>query len=449
MKNLPDRMARWLYQLILRVSPETGRQNRVRLELLHAGEDAASLQESFYIRKLKLCLLVLAAGLALASLMHVQALQKRVLRQKDLVREEFDGEDRELELVADTGSERSEISLVLHTRILSEEEEERYYEKFERELPGLILGENPDADHVTGELNLQEEYEGYPYEVEWRSSDPGLIRATTGKVSEVAQETKVALTAEIIYGEVSRSVEIPVTLVPRDSSPEGQFLEKLKAELEQAEEANRGKEDYPLPETLDDREIRWSRKSEDYSGSVFLGSMLTALLIYFLSDRDLEQELEKRRERMRRRYPDVAWMLTLYMGAGLGARGAFRRIYEEYEDRRQRGDPEDPIYEEIGRTCRELNMGRSEGECYDSLGRRSGSQEYIRLCALLTQNLSKGDSRLLPRLREETEAASRAEVQNCRRAAEEAGTRLLVPMVLLLLVVMVMIMTPAFGGQGF
>ncbi len=448
MKNLPDRAAAALYHLILRFFPDTGSRNRVSLELLHSGGDAGALQESFYVKKLKTSLLVLAVGLAFSSLMHFQTLQKRLVRQDDLVREEFDGEDRELDLVADTGSERSEISLILRTRTLSEEEEQKYYERFARDLPKLILGENPDANHVTKDLNLREEYEGYPYEVEWRSSQPDRIRSFGGKVTEVSEETKVRLTAKITYRDVSRSLEIPVLLIPGESSEADAFGRDLREELERREEEGREEGEYVLPERLGEKEIRWTREASDHSGTVWRGSSLTALVVYFLSDRDLEQELEKRRERMRRRYPDVVWMLTLYMGAGLGAREAFRRIYEEYEGRRKRGDPEDPIYEEIGRTCRELHMGRSEGDCYDTLGRRTGSQEYIRLCALLTQNLSKGDSRLLIRLREETETASRAGVQNCRRAAEEAGTKVLVPMVLLLLVVMVMIMTPAFGAQG-
>lgn len=71
-------------------------------------------------------------------------------------------------------------------------------------------------------------------------------------------------------------------------------------------------------------------------------------------------------------------------------------------------------------------------------------QEYIRLTTLLTQNLKRGNSSLLERLREEADKVSEERLQRIRKLGEEAGTSLLVPMVMMLGVVMVIIMIPAF-----
>ena len=49
------------------------------------------------------------------------------------------------------------------------------------------------------------------------------------------------------------------------------------------------------------------------------------------------------------------------------------------------------------------------------------------------------------RLREEAEKSSAESLLRVRRLGEEAGTKLLVPMVIMLAVIMVMIMVPAFG----
>ena len=66
------------------------------------------------------------------------------------------------------------------------------------------------------------------------------------------------------------------------------------------------------------------------------------------------------------------------------------------------------------------------------------------MSTLLTQNLKKGNRDLLKRLREEVSRAENEKVQTCKKLAEEASTKLLVPMVLFLVVVMVMVMLPAF-----
>jgi hypothetical protein len=97
-------------------------------------------------------------------------------------------------------------------------------------------------------------------------------------------------------------------------------------------------------------------------------------------------------------------------------------------------------------TCRELRSGISEGLSYEHFGKRTGLQEYIRLSALLTQNLKRGNSMLLERLREEADKSAEERLQS-KKLGEEAGTKLLVPMVLMLAVVMAIIMVPAFSNM--
>jgi pilus assembly protein TadC len=136
------------------------------------------------------------------------------------------------------------------------------------------------------------------------------------------------------------------------------------------------------------------------------------------------------------------------MGAGMTIRSTFQKIAAEYE-----GNPADkrglhPAYEEILYTCRELQSGVSEPAAYEHFGIRTGIQEYIRFCTLLQQNLKKGSSTLLERLREEADKAAQEKLLNSRRLGEEASTRLLVPMIMMLLVVMLIIIVPAFSSAS-
>ena len=102
------------------------------------------------------------------------------------------------------------------------------------------------------------------------------------------------------------------------------------------------------------------------------------------------------------------------------------------------------LYEEVTRCVRELSGGMSEALVYERLGIRCGAQSYVRLCTLLTQNLKRGNSELLTLLTEEASKASQERMDHARKAGEEAGTKLLLPMMLLLGVVMVIIMIPAY-----
>lgn len=170
----------------------------------------------------------------------------------------------------------------------------------------------------------------------------------------------------------------------------------------------------------------------------------TAVITFIMADRDLHSEILKRRKLMKLAYPDIVYKLLLYLHAGMTIRGAMMKLAEDHEKRKG----SDAIGEEIAYTCRELKAGISEGAAYERLGRRTAVREYIRLCTLLAQNLKKGSTNLEVRLQEEAEHASYERLQESRRLGEEAGSKLLLPMGMLLLVVMLVIMIPAFSSMG-
>jgi CO dehydrogenase/acetyl-CoA synthase alpha subunit len=102
------------------------------------------------------------------------------------------------------------------------------------------------------------------------------------------------------------------------------------------------------------------------------------------------------------------------------------------------------VYEEIVMICYELQSGKSETEAYDHLGRRCQVQAYMKLSALLSQNIRKGSNDLQQMLRREADNAFAERKNMARKLGEEAGTKLLLPMMMMLCIVMVLIMIPAY-----
>ena len=94
--------------------------------------------------------------------------------------------------------------------------------------------------------------------------------------------------------------------------------------------------------------------------------------------------------------------------------------------------------------CRQMDGGVPEAECYEKFGRRCGTQEYMRFGALLSQNLRKGTKGLNDLLRLEAIQSFEERKARARRLGEEAGTKLLLPMFLMLAEVLVIVVVPAF-----
>ena len=82
-------------------------------------------------------------------------------------------------------------------RRLTEQELDTLYEEFKLHLWELICQENASPKHVVDSLLLMEEYEGYPFLIEWESDCPQVM-SQWGDYGgpEITQE--VTLTAHLI-----------------------------------------------------------------------------------------------------------------------------------------------------------------------------------------------------------------------------------------------------------
>lgn len=178
---------------------------------------------------------------------------------------------------------------------------------------------------------------------------------------------------------------------------------------------------------------------------ILLGmAVVTCVAVFFLQDKDLEQKNEDRKKEMRKEYPGIVNRMSLYMEAGMTIRGAFLRIGREYGTGKRR---DNPIATELAIACNELQAGVSEALVYEAFGRRTGMQEYTRFCTILSQSLKKGSVEICTRLRQEGERATEAGLQFQKKRGEEAETKLLFPMVIMMGIVMLLVMVPAFSGM--
>lgn len=441
------RMAVFLYRKINQTGIPFFRGSRVESDLakLHPGERMEELRTEYYGKKLGLFLTILLTGIFLGTIIRIKAHGDEGLDgERAIARGTFESGERELSLEADDGQTKKSFQIRVAPREPTAEELQEAADRFLAAAADYILNGNEDLRHVSENLKLEREYEGFPFEIFWESSREEILDSE-GRLSSVRDPTGLELTAELVYGEWKRTGTISVTVVPPFLTEEEREYQELKEFLFRTEEESRKEENWKLPGEWKGREIRWRLQAEDYSFLVWGATPAVAVLVQILSDRDLHEKVEKRRRQMQKEYPELVYKLLLYMGAGMNIRGSFQKIGMDYEKKKKRSGRKKPSCEEVLYTCRELQGGVSEGAAYERFGKRAGAREYIRLGALLGQNLKRGSGTLLDRLREEAEKASGESLQQVKKLGEEAGTKLLLPMVMMLAVVMVMIMIPAFG----
>jgi len=416
------------------------------LEQLQPGSEIAKLRETYVVQKLSLSILIVILGTLVGVIVRYTTYKDStgIDLNGGIQRNVFSGEKKEMEVEAVVDGYESVISFQLHPQKLSDEEIEEIIPEFHGALGEVLKAGNSSLDCVSESINPVIKLDGYPFSIRWNSSDYGLVSPNSGAVTEVEQECQVFMTAYIKYEEKTWEEMYVLTLVPIEYSREEGISIGLEREVLRTEEAMREDEIMQLPQEYEGKTITWTSVVKDYSAYIWGAAVLVAVVIFFMSDKDLEKKVNEKKTRMKREYSEIVRKLALYVGAGMTVRASFRKIAIDAIERGEKN----PIYMEMMFTCRELKSGISEEEAYERFGRRTGVQKYIQMSTLLQQNIKRGSANLLGRLREEAENAAIERLQACRKRGEEASTKLLVPMVLILLVVMVVIMMPAFSSMN-
>lgn len=352
--------------------------------------------------------------------------------------------DVEVGLKAEIPGVQEELfDYLLEERKLTGEELEKSYAEASALLPGAVLSENACLEDVRRNLDLVTVLEGYPFQISWESSSYSLIN-TDGTVhnEELTGSEVVTLTARFRYEEWVRELQLPVQINPVVYTPKEALRIRMEELLREQDESSRSGEVMALPDRIGTEPVIWSEIIEDSSGYFLVLVILTACVLYWGKGRELDQKLEARKRELLLTYPEIVNKLALYMGAGMTVRNAFLKMGEDYK--KEKEEKRKYAYEEIVMTCYELQGGRSETEAYAHFGKRCQVQAYMKLSALLSQNIRKGSNDLLRMLRQEADNAFAERKNLAKKLGEEAGTKLLLPMMMMLCVVMVIIMIPAY-----
>ena len=199
-----------------------------------------------------------------------------------------------------------------------------------------------------------------------------------------------------------------------------------------------------LPSRVSGEAVTWHRPLSRIGPAVLLLAFAMAL-VWILGKRQ-----RKRQEWMTTDYPKIRKKFVLLLNAGMNTRKAFGKAARDYRRQKEAAGEtfsERAAYEEISQTYLEMEQGVPEAEAYERMGRRCGLSVYKTFATLLVQNLRKGNREILDMLERESQEAFENRKRRAKILGEQAGTKLLAPMMLMLVIVFVILLYPA--GSSF
>lgn len=349
-----------------------------------------------------------------------------------LLRPDSTEEFREEELLADDGEKKIPVTLQLQPRKRTAEELDRLFDEAKQELLQGLAGENEDISHVTMPLYMPVTAMEDQVSVSWSSDQPEYI-SYDGSLGEAVPEqgVTVELEAAMTTEQQVRCFTVNVTAFPRE---EEAGLERL---LETTAEDGTS-EYYTLPESYEQKTLTWYRKANNPAPLAAVAVVVTGCLLPLRRRELVKQERARRRESLLQAYSSLVSQLTLYLGAGISLSQAFSHMAAC-----QKGQPPDILQKECALVVGEMARGIPEGEAILRFGDRSGLWEYRTFCGMLLQNRKKGNDELLPMLQKEADKAFAERQRRARITGNEAATKLLLPMALMLVIVLMIVLFPA------
>ena len=350
-----------------------------------------------------------------------------------------------LQLVAEIGDESKEMEVNVSGQAYGRAELEIVFERGIEELEQLILGENESLDMVTHDLKFAESLLDRKIKVEWSLENYEYMNHRGRRLEEniPGEGVIIEIEAILIYEENRVIHQMFAHLYQKEYSLLEQQLMTLEKELEELDSNTRESEYLILPTHVNDQPISWQLPSNyDFLGILVLGIIISAL--YIISEKQKEKEkTQKKQMQMLLDYPRVVETFTLFTGAGMSSRMAWFKMAESYLE--QKAEKENRyVYDEMVVTMYEIKGGKSEAACYEDFGNRCGINYYRKLSALIAGSIKKGGKGMAIHLRNLGEHAREERKNTAKRLGDEVGTKLMLPMFLMLGIVLIIVILPAF-----
>lgn len=399
------------------------------------------------MKKKQLRSVLLLCGLLLFLGVYAERTDRRIDDQNRIIRGSPGESKREVELVLEAEGEedKQDYTVTVLPEQADKEQAQAYFAEAEEEIDASFFAEGENAEHVTQPVQMEDSYADGIVEANWILDRYDIVDAGGGiRTQEMDGSGElVQATASLTCGRYSEEYTFSFRVYPEMLSAEEALLQQIDAAIAE-QNTQEGSSYLTLPMEAGGAALHWSEKKQHLVGKILFFEVIVLVLLALVKVERKKTEEKERREQMTLDYADVVSKLLLLLGAGMSLKQSWNKISAQYSEKRQKNQEEQHyIYEEMLLTNRAILDGESERRAYQKFGERVGLGMYQRLIRILLQNMQTGSGGLCTLLEQEAETALEERKASARKLGEEAGTKMLLPLMLMLGIVIAIIMVPA------
>ncbi len=427
------------WTLLEKVSPLDSLKHKIAKQLrksqVVSSKKLDVLTDEFIAKSLGVGLVVIFAFnlVELGSTLH-----KLFLRdEKNIIeREEYGGDVIKEEIAYEVSGENHTVVLEVSPVRLSEED---FYEKAQKVADDIEKDYLKKGTVISQDIELPlTDAEGV-FDISWESNNPELV-SSRGRIKTPldSHTVKASLTMVISYHDYSASFDYQIELGLGEKSTNQLLEEEVEQALTDLEKKNPEEKEILIPREINGISI--SFQQEETSGGALMLGILFGTGIVVINISGISEKGRKRDRELVREYPYFVDSMWLYIESGMNIKRAIQQYVSGCTSQ------ENILVEELKLTLNQIDNSQAEYTAYENLGARLEVPLYMNLMRHISQNLRMGTKDLRGLMETEVAMSLEARKEAAKKLGEEASTKLIFPMILLLLVIMAIIMVPAFMG---
>lgn len=358
------------------------------------------------------------------------------------------GTDKEKEIGVFIGAEEQKLPVNVPARKYSDEEFVVKLKEAMDYVKDNYLGENQSPEKVSKSLNLVSYIPDNAIEISWECDTDNIVSSDgTLERSQVTEPLAVQITAVFSYYGNSKDMPLEFTVLPVNKSKTEILWDKWNEMFMELSDLTATRKFLQLPSETNGQKVLYKVPENNYIMYVLLLGIIIIIFVPIVIDSRINEKLKQREQELRIDYPGFVEKFVLLIGAGLNCKGAWQRMASEYKKKLQDGGRKRYLYEEMLLAERQLENGMNEAGVYELFGKRTGLLKYIKFSTLLVQNLKKGSADLLKVLEYEAADTLKERRENAKILGEQASTKMLMPMIIMMAEVFAIIIYAAFQNM--
>lgn len=170
--------------------------------------------------------------------------------------------------------------------------------------------------------------------------------------------------------------------------------------------------------------------------SYIIFASVVLFLIFYLSDREIDEQIKKKNFMLQYDFPEFLNKLVLLINAGMTVPRAWEKIVYDRKTIT-------PLYEELKTTYLEIMNGKSETAAYEDFARRCKVKEITKFVTVIIQNQRKGNGDIIPILKLQSNECWQTRKSMAKKLGEEASTKLVLPLMIMFIGILIIVLIPA------